>query len=223
MPNNTRVDASVKSDRLWRFQMFNEDAGACTRCREQGLLFVDPVGGHARPILAKNPTAALGILVVGEAPNHADTFDPTKRYLTYDDETDPTGRFMRALLIDEGGLRADEIDDVLFTNATLCLPVRSNERHKPSARQLNACKPWLDRLIKDAEITVVVTMGATALDALNRVQRHGLTLKRAAGKLHAWRGVTILPLYHAGLLGRLSRNETEQRADMRALRRHLGR
>jgi hypothetical protein len=64
--------------------------------------------------------------VVGEAPNHADTFDPDKGYLTYDYNTDPTGRFMRTLLIEEAGLRAEEVDDVLFTNAVLCLPARRN-------------------------------------------------------------------------------------------------
>jgi hypothetical protein len=33
-------------------------------------------------MLARSPTAALGVLVVGEAPNHADTYHPDKRYLT---------------------------------------------------------------------------------------------------------------------------------------------
>jgi hypothetical protein len=66
-------------------------------------------------MLARTPTAALGVLVVGEAPNHADTFAPDKGYLTYDDDTDPTGRFMRTLLIEEAGLRAEEVGDVLFT------------------------------------------------------------------------------------------------------------
>jgi len=174
-------------------------------------------------MLARSPTASLGILVVGEAPNHADTFDPDKGYLTYDYDTDPTGRFMRALLIEEAGLTADEIDHVLFTNAVLCLPARRNDRHPVSIRQVDACKPWLVRLLEDADISIVVTMGATALRALNRIERHGWVLKHAAGRIHGWYGRKLLPLYHAGLLGRVSRNEAAQRADMRALRHHLGR
>jgi len=59
--------------------------------------------------------------------------------------------------------------------------------------------------------------------ALNRIERHGLVLKHAAGRIHGWYGRKLLPLYHAGLLGRVSRNEAAQRADMRALRHHLGR
>jgi len=213
-------------DRLRRLETFQADAKACTRCHDYegvNLLFVDPVRGCAAPMLARSPTALLGILVVGEAPNHADTFDPDKGYLTYDYDTDPTGRFMRALLIEEAGLTADEIGHVLFTNAVLCLPARRNDKHPVSIRQVDACKPWLVRLLEDADLSIVVTMGATALRALNRIERHGLVLKHAAGRIHGWYGRKLLPLYHAGLLGRVSRNEAAQRADMRALRHHLGR
>lgn len=187
------------------------------------MLFVDPVHGCATPMLARSPTAALGVLIVGEAPNHADTFDPDKGYLTYDYDTDPTGRFMRTLLIKEAGLRDDEIGEILFTNAVMCLPTRRNDKHPVSIKQVDTCKPWLVRLIEDAEIAIVVTMGATALRALNRIERHGLVLKQDAGRVHEWNGRKLLPLYHAGLLGRISRNEAAQRADMRALREHLGR
>lgn len=214
------------SDRVLRLAIFQADARACTRCCDNGgvnLLFVDPTRGCASPMLARAPTAALGVLVVGEAPNLADTFDPSKGYLTYDYDTDPTGRFMRTLLIDEAGLGAEEVDDVLFTNAALCLPARRNDKHPVSVKQVDACKPWLVRLIEDAEIKIVITMGATALRALNRIERHGLVLKQAAGRVHSWHGRKLLPLYHAGFLGRVSRNEAAQRADMRALRQHLGR
>src|SRR4051794_16252730 len=107
-----------RADRVQRrLATFQAEAKACTRCRDHegvNLLFVDPSRGCATPMLARMPTAALGVLVVGEAPNHADTFAPGKGYLTYDDDTDPTGRFMRTLLIEEAGLRAEEVDDVLF-------------------------------------------------------------------------------------------------------------
>jgi uracil-DNA glycosylase family 4 len=220
------TDVHRDTVRLLRLASFQEDAKSCTRCRDHGganLLFVDPVQGYATPILTKSPTAALGVLVVGEAPNHADTFDSNKGHLTYDFDTDQTGKFMRKLLIEEAGLRSEEIDDVLFSNAALCLPARRIDKHPVSVKQVDACKPWLVRLLADAEITIVVTMGATALRALNRIERHGLVLKQAAGRLHPWHGRKLLPLYHAGLLGRISRNEMAQRVDMRALREHLGR
>ena len=174
-------------------------------------------------MLARTPTAALGVLVVSEAPNHADTFAPDKGYLTYNDDTDPTGRFMRTLLIERGWPASRGSRRRAVYNAALCLPARRNDMHPVSVKQMDACKPWLARLIDDAEITIVVTMGPTALRALNRIERHGLVLKQAARRLHTWHGRKVLPLYHAGLLGRLSRNEAAQRADIRALRDHLGR
>jgi uracil-DNA glycosylase family 4 len=189
----------------------------------KNLLFVDPVDGCATPMLPKDPTARLGVLVVGEAPNYDDTFDPAKRRLTYDKDTDPTGKFMHALLIEEAGLTENEVADVLFANAVQCLPARKNDKHPVSIAQVDLCKPWLIRLMDDAEITIVISMGATALRALNRIERHGLVLRNAAGTIHEWNRRKILPLYHAGLLGRVSRREPEQRADMRALRTHLGR
>ena len=185
-----------------RLAVFEQEAKQCRRCDEAGLTFVDVSKGPARPILAKNPTAMLGLLVIGEAPNHDDTYNDAKRYLTYDsDDTDQTGRFMRRLLIEEAGLQPDEIQHVVFTNAALCLPSRRRDRHKPSPKQLDACKEWLDRLISDVAITTIVTMGATALHALDRIERHGLSLKTAAGTLHQWRSATLLPLFHAGSWG----------------------
>ena len=67
-----------------------------------------------------------------------------------------------------------------------------------------------------------MTMGATPLRALKRIERHELTLKDA-GQLHPWFGRAVLPLYHAGRLGRVSRPEPLQRRDIRALREFLGR
>lgn len=111
----------------------------------------------------------------------------------------------------------------MFANAVACLPARKHDKHPVSIAQVDLCKPWLIRLMINAEITIVVTMGATALRALNRIERHGLVLRNAAVKIHDWSRRKLLLLYHAGLLGRISRREAEQRADMRALRTHLGR
>ena len=130
---------------------------------------------------------------------------------------------MRELLINEVGLRANEIDDVLFTNAALCLPTERDGKHPVGKKQMDRCRPWLVRLIEDTEVKVVVTMGATPLRALNHIERHRLTLRSGVGKLHPWFGRKLLPLYHASLLGRVSRPAEQQRADIRPLREVLGR
>lgn len=213
---------TVGIDRVVKLVTFEAEAKACTRCHELELLHVDETRGVARPMLQQRPTGALGILIVGEAPNWDDTYHPDKGHITYDPDTDPTGRFI-SLLIDDVGLRADEIADVLFTNAALCLPTSRDGKYPVGKRQTDLCRPWLIRLIEDADVKVVVTMGATPLRALNRIERHKLTLRSGVGKLHRWFGRTLLPLYHAGLLGRISRTAKQQRADIRPLREHLGR
>jgi uracil-DNA glycosylase len=202
---------------------FESEAKACTHCHEPGLVHVDETRGVARPMLQLRPTGALGILIVGEAPNVDDTYNVNKGYLTYDADTDPTGRFMRSLLIDDVGLRDHEIGDVLFANAAFCLPSKRNGKYPVGKKQMDLCRPWLIRLIEDADVKVVVTMGATPLRAMNRIERHRLTLRSGVGKLHQWFGRFLLPLYHAGLLGRISRTAEQQRADIRPLREHLGR
>jgi DNA polymerase len=220
------ADTNQNTRRIQRLALFQAEAKTCTHCHEhegRNLLFIDPTHGCAQPILAPSPTAALGILLVGEAPNYDDSFHRDKRYLTYDSDTDPTGKFMRTLLIHEAGLQEHEVTDVLFANAVNCLPARRRGRHPVTVQQIDLCKPWLVRLLEDAEISIVVTMGAKALRALDRIERHGLTLAKAAGQVHDWNGRKLLPLYHAGLLGRISRNEAQQRKDMRALRQYLGR
>ena len=37
---------------------------------------------------------------------------------------------MRSLLIDDAGLTTDEINEIVFTNAVLCLPKLKNGRYK---------------------------------------------------------------------------------------------
>jgi len=219
------VGESKAPNRVVRLATFQDAAKACTRCEdhEPNLLHVDEQRGCARPMLQRSPTGFLGILVVGEAPNWDDTFDMNKGHLTYDADTDPTGRFMRTLLIEEVGLSEHEIRDVLFANAVLCLPAEDSGKHRVTRRQLDLCRPWLVRFIEDADVKVIVTMGATPLRALNHVERHRLTLRTAVGKLHPWFGRQLLPLYHPGLLGRVTRNGDQQRQDIRALRKFLGR
>lgn len=206
-----------------RLAIYQGDLGRCTRCVDAGLLHVHEHRGCAKPILQRGPTGRLGVLIVGEAPNFDDSFNADKGYLTYDAKTDPTGRFFFELLVDIVGLTEQQAqNDLLFANAVACLPKRQGDRHPVTAAQLAACRPWLERLIQDAEPSVVVAMGAKALHALGKVEKHGLTLQKSAGKLHDWYGRRLLPVYHPGLLGRVTRKADQQRQDILALRDHLG-
>lgn len=199
-------------------ELLQDEARACARCHGEALLFADGES-RAYPVFQKDPPWPVRVMVVAEAPNFDDSFAPTKRRLTLEPDTDPSGAFMFDLLASVG-LRPHE---VLFTNSVLCLPARSAEgKHPVSARQQGLCTEWLGRFIDAANPTVVVTFGALALQGAGRLERHGLSLRGAAGKLHRWRNRHLLPLYHPGRLGRLARPEKQQREDISVLREVLG-
>jgi uracil-DNA glycosylase family 4 len=163
----------------------------------------------------RDASCPSGVLVVAEAPNHDDTFSADKGYLTYDIETDPTGNFTRELLASVGLVPSD----VLFTNAVLCLPALRGKRYQVTRGIKEACSPWLRRLIIDAEARVVVTLGAKALNAVRLIEDHGMPqLKGNSGKPIPWFGRHLLPLYHPGRLGRISRSQQDQYADISTLR-----
>ena len=193
--------------------VLQEEIRQCHRCRELGLIHQHETGRWAYPVLQNDPPLVVEVMGILEAPNASDTFDESKGHLTFDSETDPSGRFTRELF-ESVGIAPDA---VLFTNTVLCLPARRGERHPVSAKQRSLCQTWLVKTIEAANPKVVVTFGQKALTALNRIERHSLTLRTGVGKLHEWFGRKLLPLYHPGLLGRISRSREQQLRDIRAI------
>lgn len=90
------------------------------------------------------------------------------------------------------------------------------DRHGRNTQQ-DLCADWLSRFIDEADPEVVVAFGGKALEALGRLECHGLKLSESAGKLHPWRGRHLLALYHPGRLGRVTRPEAAQREDISVL------
>jgi uracil-DNA glycosylase len=99
-------------------QSWRAEALRCSACHGLGLVHRES-DARAPPLFDKHLDGSAGVLVVAEAPNWDDTYDPAKGYLTYDRDTDPTGTFAVHLLHDVAGLAVEE---VIFTNAVLCLP-----------------------------------------------------------------------------------------------------
>jgi uracil-DNA glycosylase family 4 len=218
----TSSDDEVTLVRAWQMmpgmsnavELLQVEARSCARCNGERLLFADGTN-CAYPLFQKDPPWPARVVIVAEAPNFDDSFDPAKRRLTVEPGTDPSGAFMFDLLASVG-LRPE---DVLFTNSVLCLPARSAEgKHYVTARQQDLCGDWLSRFIDVASPVAVVTLGGVALQAVDRLERHGLSLRENAGKLRPWRGRHLLPLYHPGRLGRIARPEAKQREDIAVLR-----
>lgn len=199
-------------------ELLQADAKMCARCLSERLLYAEEGENRAYPLFQKDPPWPVRVMVVAEAPNFDDSFDCAKRRLTLEPDTDPSGAFTFDLLASVD-LRPDQ---VLFTNSVLCLPARNREgKHSVSTRQQDLCSEWLGRFIDVANPSVVVTFGAVALRALGRLERHGLSLRESAGKLHPWRKRHLLPLYHPGRLGRVTRPADKQMEDISVLREVL--
>jgi len=64
----------------------------------------------ARPLFGRFTPWKNGLLFVFEALNPEDTRDPNKGYLTYDQGTDPTGRFARKLMVERATGASEQSD-----------------------------------------------------------------------------------------------------------------
>lgn len=193
---------------------FKEAARKCTECRGGGLLYHDEQHGWAYPLFDESLVCPSRIIVIGEAPNWDDTFDESKRRLTYDIETDPTGNFTRELLSSVGII----VSDVLFTNSVLCLPAHNGKKYKVLAEQSRRCRKWLDMVVSCCNARIIITLGGDALNAIKRLSSHKLKLKYDAGKIHSWNNRYLLPLYHPSKLGQVTRPAKQQLADIQALK-----
>jgi len=107
---------------------------------------------------------------------------------------------------------------VLISNAVLCNPQDERGNNRPPARaELEHCRDWLCKLIDLQQPEVVITLGATALATLDRIEPHGLRLREAAAQPVRWRARWLWPQYHTSPRAGLSRSYLEQEDDFRRL------
>lgn len=185
----------------------------CTACRDMGLINHEAQLGWAYPLFDEHSLYSSGIVVVAEAPNWDDTYNESKRRLTYDIETDPTGNFTRELLRSVNL----SVSDVFFTNSVLCLPAHHGGKYQVKSAQKRNCSKWLKTLLESCDTKIVITFGGQALSALKMISSHKFTLRNDAGKVHIWNNRKLLPLYHPSRLGQVTRSREHQLADIQAL------
>lgn len=104
--------------------------------------------------------------------------------------------------------------DVFITNAVLCNPrEESGNNGTPTAEELANCSFYLEMTINVVNPAVIVTLGATALKALDRICPHRIDLKNGVAKPSRWAGRTLVPLYHPGPRALVHRGFAKQTAD----------
>jgi len=195
-----------ETDRKRLFDLLAAEAQACTRC---------PRLAERVAVLSRaNGSLTPRVLFVAEAPGRRGG-DRT-RVPMHGDASGQTFRW----LMQQAGLQAEE---VFITNAVLCNPRKpggSNDR--PLAAEIANCSAFLRRQLDLLRPELVVSVGATALAALARLEPHDLRLSVDVGRCVAWRGIRLLPVYHPSPQVLIShRSLAAQAADWQAIRRAL--
>ncbi|HZT40806.1 MAG TPA: uracil-DNA glycosylase [Chthonomonadaceae bacterium] len=196
----------AERDRERRFDRLAAEAQACVRC---------PRLAERIAVLSRaNGSLAPRVVFVAEAPGRRGG-DRTRVPM----QGDASGQTFRWLM-QQAGLRAEE---VFITNAVLCNPRKpSGANDKPTANEIANCSDFLRRQLDLLRPELVVSVGATALAALGRLEPHGLRLTTDVGRCIPWRGARLLPVYHPSPQVLISRRSlAEQAADWQAIRHAL--
>ena len=158
---------------------------SCDACRNCGL-----AEERQQVVVGRgNPEARL--MLIGEAPGA----EEDARGLPF------VGRSGQLLsgLIAEAGL--DEDHDLYICNVIKCRPPGNR---KPTAREMDQCRPWLEQQLTLINPPLVLLAGATALQALLGI-RSGISKRR--GQWHHQNQRAFMPVFHPSYLLRFRSRE----------------
>jgi uracil-DNA glycosylase family 4 len=183
-------------DRAVALQAIREDIGDCTRCALHK-------GRHSIVFADGSPTARL--MFVGEGPGA----DEDAQGLPF------VGRAGQLLnnMISAMGLKREE---VYIANVVKCRPPGNRT---PEPEEANTCSPFLFRQIDVVRPQVLVALGATAATYLFGVRQ---PLAGLRGRVHAFRGMSLIVTYHPAFLLRDPRQKKEAWADLQIAMKELG-
>ena len=162
------------------FSALVDTVAACRAC--------PAMEGRRRVLTLANGNIRARVLFVAEAPGRGGA---ERTGIPF--SGDHSGRTFERLLGAVGWSR----DDIFITNAALCNPQGPTGANRPPTRQeLVNCAGHLRATLDLIDPPVVATLGAVALGALDRIERHGLKLTAARGTPIAWNGRLLFPLFH---------------------------
>lgn len=179
-------------------------ANQCSACQRCPL-----AQGRQQVVLSRgNPQARL--MLIGEAPGAQE--DALGQPFV-----GRSGQLLDQLLAAAG---LDSNRDAYICNGVKCRPP---ENRKPTARELAACRPWLEQQIALVQPQVLVLVGATALQALLAIKG---PISQLRGQWLAFEGRDCMPIFHPAYLLRNGSSEPGRprdltRADLVAVRQRL--
>ena len=183
-------------DRVAALQLIRDDIGDCTRCALH-------TGRHSIVFADGSPTARL--MFVGEGPGA----DEDAQGLPF------VGRAGQLLnnMISAMGLKREE---VYIANVVKCRPPGNRT---PEPAEANTCSQFLFRQIDVVRPQVLVALGATAATYLLGARQ---PLAGLRGRVHAFRGMSLIVTYHPAFLLRDPRQKKEAWADLQLAMKELG-
>lgn len=183
------MDSRSRHPREDAFVRLVERAQSCRACPR--------MENRVRVLGPTNGPLGVGILFVAEAPGRLGA-DRCGIPL----HGDQSGRNFESLL---AAARLDR-SAVFITNAILCNPRDAEGRNAPpSAAEVRNCSVHLRDTIAIIQPQYVVTLGRVALEAVRSIEAHDATLARDVGRLIAWNGRWLIPLFHPGPRARVHR------------------
>ncbi len=111
-----------------------------------------------------------------------------------------------------------ERDDVYVCNIVKCRPPKNR---KPEPDEAAACRPYLTEQLELVNPSVIVALGATAVEGLLGISG-GITRLRGTWRLYAGR-VPVMPTFHPAYLLRTPEAKREVWSDLQEVLRHMGR
>ncbi len=184
-------------------QQLREACQACVRC---------PLAAGRHQAVVSRGQSGARLMLIGEAPGAEEDASG----LPF---VGRSGRLLDQLLAEAG---IDSNREAYICNVIKCRPPGNR---RPTAAELAACRPWLDRQLERVDPALVVLAGATAVEALLGI-RGGLS--RMRGQWQSWQGRWLMPVFHPSYLLRFPSTEPgsprwHTASDFLAIRRRLDR
>ena len=159
----------------------------CTACRRCDL------AAERQQVVVSRGNPAARLMLIGEGPGAQED----SAGLPF---VGRSGQLLDQLLAAAG---IDSNRDAYVCNVVKCRPPQNR---RPTAAEMTACRPWLDRQIALVNPAVILLVGATALEGVLGI-KGGITRLRGqwhASEIETLRGRCLMPVLHPSYLLRFN-------------------
>lgn len=184
-------------ERIRRLAVLAEEVEGCTACRLHET--------RTQTVFARG-TPKSGLCFVGEGPG-AD--EDAQGYPFVGKAGQLLDRMIEAM--------GFERDEVLIMNVVKCRPPQNR---KPEPDEMAACRGFMERQIELAAPSVIVALGATAVQGLLGIS--GIMRLRGNWKLYKGK-IAVMPTFHPAYLLRTPQAKRDVWNDLQEVLRHMGR